>query len=263
MQRQRALVTGASAGIGRALAAEFARHGHDVAVVARRRDKLEALAEELTEAYAVDVAVIPQDLSGDDAPETLLGEVEARGLTVDILVNNAGIVAQGAFTDTPLDRITDLVHLNMHTPAQLARRVLPGMLERGGGRILNVASIAAFQAVPSFAVYAASKAFVLSLTESVAEELRGTGVTVTALCPGFTRTEMYDEIAGQRSWAEWVPAFLLDTPESVARAGYRACARGDAVCVPGLPNRMATELYRLPPRGVQRRLSGLLGRRLL
>lgn len=258
--RETALVTGASGGIGRALAECFARHGFDLVVVARRRERLEELAGLCRARHGVDVAVVPMDLLESDAVERLVARLESDGARVDVLVNDAGLLDMGRFAEIDVARHERVVQLNVGVLTSLTRRLLPGMIERGRGRILNVASTAAFQPVPSLALYAATKAFVLSLSESTSEELKGTGVTVTALCPGLTKTDMYESVAHGSAAARLVPEFLLSDAESVAKEGFEACLAGRAIVVPGLTNRMGANLAHLYPRWLVRKALGLIGR---
>lgn len=257
------LVTGASAGIGSALATEFARHGHDLVLVARRVEALKALAGELSERHGVRATVIPMDLSVRRAADELAVAVRQRDLHVDVVVNNAGIAESGAFRDMDGDGIHRLLMLNVAAMTQLSRAFLPDMLAADWGRILNVASTAGFQPLPGLAVYAASKAYVLSFTEALTEELRGTGVRATALCPGLTATDMADQVSGFGNAPPELPSVLLSSPDAVAREGYAACMRGEAIRVPGLANRLGTLWSQVQPRWVVRTLGGAVGRQLL
>jgi short-subunit dehydrogenase len=255
------LITGASGGIGLELAKVFAAHGFDLVAVARREAELEALAEELRKEHGVRVVVLPMDLLVPDAARTLVQALEEAGLVVDVLVNNAGLMDMGGFVDIDVDQHERLLQLNILVLTSLTRRLLPAMIARGQGRILNLASTSSFQPVPSMALYAASKAFVLSLSESLSEELKGTGVTVTALCPGITKTEMYDRARGEHEMVHNVPAPFLSDVGDVAREGYEACVAGRAVVVPGLPNRLVASAVQLYPRWLVRTIGGLAGRR--
>jgi short-subunit dehydrogenase len=258
-----ALLTGASAGIGRELAGIFAENGFDLIAVARSEDKLALLAEECREAHGTRVTVLPMDLLQPEAPQSLRRAVEERGLRVDVLVNNAGVLELGAFREIDHARHQALLHLNVSTLTALTHLFVGDMVDRGRGRILNVASLAAFQPVPSLALYAASKAFALSLSESLSEELRGTGVTVTALCPSFTRTAMVDRVQETNEAARQIPDFLISDVEQVAREGYAGCMEGRVVVVPGLGNRLGAGVVHLYPRWLVRTVGGLLGRRAL
>ena len=255
-----ALVTGASAGIGLGLAKLFAANGFDLVLLARREAELEALAESCRREHGVRAEAVPMDLLAPDAPAQLVKRLEANDLAIDVLVNNAGLMEVGRFIQLDVDRHERLLQLNVLVLASLTHRLLQSMVARGHGRILNVASTSSFQPVPSLALYAASKAFVLSLSESLSEELKGTGVTVTALCPGFTRTDMLDRVRGEHQVAQIMPEFMLSDVDSVARAGYDACMAGQAVVVPGLPNRLAASLVQLYPRWLVRMVGGFVGR---
>lgn len=255
-----ALVTGASSGIGEALAHQFASHHYDLVLVARSVDKLEALAEELAQQYDVRVWVEPSDLSRRTAARQLAANVRKLGLEIDVLVNNAGVLEHAAFIDLPASDHARLIDLNVSGLTNLLVHFLPHLVARGSGRILNVASIAAFQPVPGLSTYAATKAYVLSLTESLAEELRDTGVTVTALCPGMTATSMMAGAQEKSQGLKKIPAFMIGDVEEVAEEGYRACLRGDVVCVPGALNLATTVTGRMMPKWLLRRLSGVVGR---
>jgi short-subunit dehydrogenase len=253
------MVTGASAGIGTAFAERLARDGYDLVLVARRRERLEELAKRLRESHRVDVEVLPADLV--DAGE-LLG-VERRAAAVpglDLLVNNAGFGTVGFFHEIDPDAEEREILLNDVALVRLTRAVLPGMVERGHGAIVNVSSMAGFQPSPYNATYAATKAFVNSFSEAVAEELRGTGVLVQALCPGFTRTE-FQEVAGVDP--SDIPDFAWMEPGPVVDASLDALRSGQVVCVPGLGNRVLSMTARSLPRALVTRVMGMaVGRRL-
>jgi uncharacterized protein len=251
-----ALITGASSGIGLELARTFAAEGHDLVLVARSRGKLRALAQELSHEHGVRVIPIPQDLTRTGAAQALRNALRRRRLHVDVLVNNAGVLLTGDFEDIALRSQLALLQLNVIVPMTLTHLLLAPMLKRGRGRILNVASIAAFQPLARLAVYAGSKAFVLHFTEALSEELKGTGVTATALCPGFTDTDMMSAVGD----ASWLPSFAVNSAEQVARDGYRACMNGTPVYVSGAANQMITELMRYQPRWLVRALSGWASR---
>lgn len=257
------LVTGASAGIGRALADAFAGQGHDLVLVARRVDVLRDLAEELAARHGVSVTPIAMDLSVRRAAEELAVAVRQRDLHVDVLVNNAGVLEAGPFRTMDPDALHRLVMLNVAGLTQLSRVFVEPMCERGWGRILNVASVAGFQPVPGLAAYAATKAFVLSLTEAMSEELRGTGVRVTALCPGLTDTDMVGQVGAADPRVAELPRALLSSPEDVAREGVAACMRGEVIRVPGLANRLGTLWSQVQPRWLVRTLGGMVGRAML
>lgn len=256
----RVLITGASAGIGSELAREFARHGHRLTLVARRRELLAELAAELGREFGVEVKLVVQDLAKPGGAAALVKAVQADGETVGILVNNAGVVDVGPFAKAARDKLVGLVDLNIRALTELTGLLLPGMVERGFGRVLNVASLAAFQPVPSMAVYAASKAYVLSFTEALSEELRGSGVKVTALCPGLTETSMGTEIKTGSSSAQRMPRGLISDPRDVAVQAYRALMAGRVVIVPGLPNQVTAAWAQVTPRWVTRMVTGFAAR---
>jgi hypothetical protein len=255
----RVLITGASAGIGAELAREFARHGHQLTLVARRRAKLEAVAAELVREHYVDVRTIVQDLAKPTGPAAVVKAAQVDG-PIGILVNNAGVIDVGPFAASRTDALVNLVNLNVRAVTELTSLVLPGMVKRGFGRILNVASLAAFQSVPSMAAYAASKAFVLALTEALSEELKGSGVTVTALCPGITDTDMKSEIQAGSASAAKLPKQLVSDPADVAAEGYKALMAGRVVLVPGLPNQITAAWAQVTPRWLTRYVTGLAAR---
>ena len=255
-----ALVTGASAGIGEALAARFAAGGHDLVLVARRADALEALARRLADTHGVRARAMPADLSEPDAPARLAAALGRARVRVDVLVNNAGVLDQGDFVSMSPEVHRRMIDLNVGALTAMLAHFVPPMLERGDGRVLNVASIAAFQPIPSLATYAATKAFVLSLTESLAEELRGTGVTATALCPGITSTGMLEGAARANARLAALPATVIGTVDAVADAGYDACVRGEPIRVPGALNLAATLASRATPKWLVRRLGGAMAR---
>jgi len=228
--RPTALVTGASSGIGQAFACLLAAKGHDLVLVARRKDRLEELAKELDAQHGVSVEVFPADLSDP----TQLTSVEQRladdSRPVDLLINNAGFGTAGTFASLDVQRQEEMIRLNVLAVVRLTHAALGGMLARGRGGIINVSSTAGFQPIPGWSTYAATKAFISRFTEGIAGECANTGVVVTALCPGFTRTEFQD----QADFGEdMVPKFLWQTPEEVAQAGLDALERKRVYAVPG------------------------------
>jgi short-subunit dehydrogenase len=257
----RVLITGASAGIGAELAREFARHGHRLTLVARRKDKLAALARELDAEYHVDVKVIVQDLVRPAGPAAVVKATQDEGEPIGILVNNAGVIDVGPFVGAPVDKLVGMVNLNVRALTELTGLLLPAMVERKFGRILNVASLAAFQPVPGMAAYAASKAYVLALSEALAEELKGSGVSVSALCPGVTDTDMAAEIKAGSSTAAKLPKELISDPRDVAERAYKALMAGQAVLVPGLPNQITAAWAQVTPRWLTRYVTGIAARR--
>lgn len=230
-----ALITGASAGIGEAIAHELAGRGHGVTLVARREDRLRSLAAELSDRFGVRAEAIALDLGSDTAREGLPRRLEELGLQAEILVNNAGFGGGNDFARTDRERLVSMVELNCVALLDLQAVYLPRMVERGRGAVINIASTAAFQPIPGSATYAATKGFVLSLSEAVHEELKGTGVTVTAICPGPVKTE-FAEAAGLGG-AEQVPGVLWLSAESVAKSAVEAADEGKRAIVPGVLNR--------------------------
>jgi len=257
----RVLITGASAGIGAELAREFARHGHRLTLVARRRDKLSKLAVELESEHHVDVKVLVQDLAKPTGPAAVVKAAQAEGEDIGILVNNAGVIDVGAFAAGSTEKIVGLVNLNVRALTELTSLLLPRMVERRFGRVLNVASLAAFQPVPTMAAYAASKAYVLALTEALHEELRGSGVKVTALGPGITETSMAEEIKAGSTTAAKLPKQFVSDPVDVAREAYRALMRGQVVLVPGVSNQVTAAWAQVTPRWLTRYVTGFAARR--
>lgn len=257
------LITGASAGIGEALAGKFAEGGFDLVLVARSKAKLAGIAADLSARHGIAAEVVAADLSEPGAARALFDETAARGIDVDVLVNNAGVLDMGAFIAQETATLSRMITLNTLTLTELASHFVPPMAARRSGRVLNVASVAAFQPVPSLAVYAATKAFVLSLTESLAEELKPHGVSVTALCPGITETGMFTTIKDANEKTSALPDFLVADVQDVAQEGYDACMKADVVRVPGLAYAMSTSLGRAAPRWVTRLVAGAIGRQMM
>jgi short-subunit dehydrogenase len=253
-----ALVTGASSGIGEAMVRRLAQAGVASIVVARRADRLEALADELSDAPGA-VEVMVADLSRDDGVDRVAGRLSGPEPPAELLVNNAGFGTSGRVADIEPGRMHDEIEVNVVALTRLTRAALPGMIERGRGWILNVSSVAGFQPAPQLAVYAATKAYVTSFTEALHEELRGTGVRATALCPGLTRTEFVevsrgtDAAAGQGRY----PAMAWLSADEVASEGLRDAARGRALSVPGLHYKALVTTSGFVPRGLMRRMSGI------
>ena len=242
------LITGASAGLGAEFARQCAKRGEALVLVARRRGRLEALAAEIGGAPHILVA----DLAKAGAAASLIAELEAEGLSVGTLINNAGFGLAGRFAEQPLDRLTEMIELNVRTLVELCHLVLPAMRERGQGAILNVASTAAFQPGPNMAVYYASKAFVLSFTEALHHELKGTGIRVSALCPGPTESE-FSEVADSHS-----PTLerMKGPADAVVRAGLEGLDANKAVVIPGWKNKVTANASRFLPRATMRRIVG-------
>ena len=243
------LITGASAGIGAALAHEFARHGHEIAVTARREDQLSALADEIAASGKSRPHVIPVDLARSDSPARIAHELLARGLEPGVIVNNAGFGLYGNALELDRSEQLAMIDLNVRTLTDLSLRWLDSLARHRGG-VLNVASVAAFMPGPGMAVYYATKAFVLSFSEALHEELKPTGVRVTALCPGPVPTE-FQSRAGLRNTG---PRILARSAERVAREGYEGFVRGERMVIPGFGNKVATWLPRLLPRAAMLRV---------
>jgi uncharacterized protein len=229
-----ALVTGASSGIGIALAKELARHGHDLVLSARSQAPMEALADELR-ALGAEATVIPADLAKPGATAALVAELGTRGLEIEVLVNNAGLGAFGRFDRIDPLRNDEMLQVNIVALTGLTQALLPAMLARGRGKIVLVASTASFLPCPHLAVYAATKAYVRSLGEAMAQELHGSGVTVNVLCPGTTATNFFDVAGGSPNL---VQASRMMTADAVARIGYTGLARGERVTIAGMMNRI-------------------------
>jgi short-subunit dehydrogenase len=244
-----ALVTGASSGIGAAIARELAGRGHALTLVARREERLRSLATELADEHGTDVEVIACDLADPAERERLHSQASARGRWVEILVNNAGFGSRGDFVSSDRARQVEMVRTNVEAVVDLTGRFLPGMVRRGRGTILNVASVAAFQPIPGTAVYAASKSFVLSFSEAIRTELRGTGVGVTAVCPGPIKTEFTDA-AGMGGVEDTTPGLIWMTAEDLARHAVNGAERGRRVVVPGGLNQATALAGQHSPRAV-------------
>jgi short-subunit dehydrogenase len=244
-----AVITGASGGIGADIARELARRGHELVLIARTTERLSALAEELTDSLGTVSHVIPLDLSDRTARDSVVAELDTRGLVPDVLVNNAGFSTTGPVHASDPGRERDLVEVDVMAVVDLCSHLLPGMVQRGRGAVLNVASTAAFQPLPGQAAYGAAKAFVLSYTRSLSGELKGTGVTVTALCPGPVDTGFGEAAGFSKEEAEnalprimWVPA------DEVARRAVEGLDKGTLVVIPGLANRLGASFSTLVPK---------------
>jgi len=240
-----ALVTGASSGIGKALAEEFAKDGYQLVLAARSVGKMQALADDLQKRYKVAVVVIGADLQTNDGAARLHADIKARGITLNALANNAGYGLFGEFVASALEPELSMMQLNMNTVVVLSKLFLPDLLATKG-KLLNTASTAAFQPGPYMAVYYATKAFVLSFSEALACELEGTGVTVTALCPGPTASGFQDK--ADMGASGLVKGKKLPTAEEVAALGYRAMQRGQRVYIPGVMNWVMAQSVRFTPR---------------
>ena len=252
MSKGTALITGASGGIGGALARCFAANDFDLVITARREAELSTLAQAIE--GDIDVTIIVADLSTAEGVKQLTAEVDNLGLEIDVLVNNAAIAGFRNFSRLSEIEMYDLIGLNCTAVSALMHHFLPGMVARGNGRILNVASVGAFAPIPGMSLYAASKSFVLSLSEGVSEELRGTGVSVTALCPGVTRADPAQQLEVE------VPDFLVGSADEVAREAFDAVMSRQAVCIPGVINQAALAWAKFQPRWLTRGLAGFASR---
>jgi short-subunit dehydrogenase len=244
--RPLALITGASMGLGAEFARLFASEGYDLVLTARSADKLEAIRKEVEGLHGVNARVIVGDLADPHAPIAIYDQVRAAGLDVDVLVNNAGFGMYGFFYQSDLPTELEMIQVNITALVQLTKLFVRDMVARKRGRILNVASTAGFQPGPLQPVYYASKAFVLSFTEAIANELRGTGVTATALCPGPTPTEFQKRANVGR--VRGLRMMMRVSPDVVVRAGYRGMLKGKAVVIPGALNNIHVSLLRFFPR---------------
>lgn len=252
-----ALVTGASAGIGAAFARELAIQGHALVLTARRADRLESLAAELRTAHAIDVHCIPRDLADPGAPQSLCDEIARRGIAIDTLINNAGYGVTGSFFSRPWQTHAEFIQVMMTAPAELCHRLLPGMRERGHGRIVNVASLAGLLPAPAgHTLYAASKAYLIRFSQALALENHAHAVNVCALCPGFTYSEFHD-VTGTRARMQRMPRSMWMSADAVARDGLAAVERGDIVRVCGRLNRAIKRVFDvLPDRLALRLING-------
>ncbi len=261
---RRALITGASAGLGEAFAHLLAEEGWDLALVARREEELLRVAGVLRAHHGVEVHVVVADLSQPGSEMLLADRLAAKGFAPDVLINNAGFGLVGRATELPLDRQLQMIDLNLRAAVALSLRFLPAMAERGRGGVLNVASLAAFMPGPNMAVYFATKAALLSFSEALAEEVAGSGLTVSAFCPGPVRTGFLDASGVSRTWLSRVLRPVR--ADAVARAGWQGFKEGRIVIVPGLLNTLMAWSARFAPRGLTRRVTRLLlvprGRRM-
>jgi len=272
-----ALITGASSGIGLALADVFAANGYDLILTARRQDRLEALAERLFDEHAATVTVIPADLGKVSGPGALVDAITKKGLRVDVLVNNAGFGQFKPFNETARKTALSMLQVNIVALTELTHRLSQTMIAQGSGRILNVASVAGFTPTPHAGLYGATKAFVLSFSEALHEELSPHGITVTALCPGLTKTEFSDVATGADSASAELQestsllpgpiggtlesAFILNA-DDVAKDGFNALHRGQAVIVSNVVYEMGLSLLKMQPRTLARAWGGVMGKAL-
>ncbi|MFN2557556.1 MAG: SDR family NAD(P)-dependent oxidoreductase [Nitriliruptorales bacterium] len=252
-----ALVTGASSGIGREFAAQLGHRGVNLVVVARRAQRLEELGAELREAHGIDVEVLPADLTQQAGLAAVEDRLRDAARPVDVLVNNAGFGTHGPFQELDPEREDAEIRLNVVAVTRLTHAAVGGMSQRGRGAVVNVSSMTSFQPVPYSATYAATKAFVTSFSQSLHEELRGSGVRMLALCPGFVRTEFH-EVAGVDR--DIVPSGAWLRAPDVVSAALGALARGDALCVPGIGYKLLAASTHLAPRSAVRRIAGMVTR---
>ncbi len=253
MSRKTALITGASGGIGYELAKIFAQHGHDLILVARNADKLKSVSEELHAAHKSVVHIVPMNLALATAPDELFQHLERNNLRADFLVNNAGFGVHGAFSKIDVQDQLDLIQVNITSLTHLTRLILPGMLQRKFGGVMNIASTAAFQPGPLMATYYASKSYVLFLSEALASETRGTGVWVTAFCPGPTATGFQERAKIEKTKLMSKTGMTM-TVGSVAKAGYSGFMKKKTVIVPGVANRVFAQSVRFSPRKLTREI---------
>lgn len=254
------LITGASAGIGEAFAEVFARERFDLVITARRGERLEAVASRLRARYGIEVHAIVEDLADRAAPARVCADIAARGLTIDVLVNNAGYGVPGVYTASPWERHAAFLQVMVVAVAELTHRLLPGMLERGYGRIVNVASVAGLVPAPAgHTLYGASKAFVIKFSEALSHEVASRGVHVTALCPGFTYSEFHD-VTGTRAQMNELPRWMWLDALSVAQQGFDAVMAGRPIWITGRLYRSIALLVRLMPASLVEAVSRRMGR---
>lgn len=252
--RQTALITGASSGIGYELTKHFAKEGCNLVLVARNKQTLDKIAEDLEDEFGISASVIPSDLSSPISPDEIIAELMKMSIQVDILVNNAGFNEYGPFHKTDLQKELQMIQVNLVSLTHLTKLFLPGMLEQGFGKILNVGSTGSFVPGPLNAVYCATKAYVLSFSEAIAEELKGTGVTVTVLCPGSTDTN-FAKKADIENVLIFKSKLLLMDAETVAKIGYNALMKNKRVSIAGFLNKIQIFSVRFTPRSIVAKLS--------
>jgi uncharacterized protein len=251
MANETALITGASSGIGLELARLFAADDSNLVLVARREERLRALADELKSEFGVDVFVLAKDLSQKSAPREIFDELQRQGIQVDVVVNNAGFGARGRFAELGEEAQVDMIQVNTVALTHLTRLFLPGIIERGRGGILNVGSLAGFQPGPNLAVYYATKAYVLSFTEALSEEVTNPDIKITCLAPGPVRTEF-----GEKSELDDSLLFKLSLMDSgpVVRAGYEGFRKGEVIVLPGIKQKLIPFMLRFTPRFLVRKI---------
>ena len=251
-----ALVTGASSGVGFEFAKILANDGYDLVIVSQNSEKLDQARSDIANEYDVNVVAIVKDLSKDNSAEEVFQIVNNQGMTINTLINNAGFGDHGRFNETNWGKENNMIHLNIIALTRLTKLFLPKMIESKDGKIVNVASTAAFQAGPFMSVYYATKAFVLHFSEAIANELKGSGVTVTALCPGGTKSGFQD--ASNVNGIRLIRNGKLATPKEVAEYGYQSMLKGKSVAIHGFKNKVMAFLVRLAPRKVSSDMAGKL-----
>jgi short-subunit dehydrogenase len=252
-----ALITGSSEGIGRSFAEVYAKNGHDLVLVARNEIKLKEFAQQLKEKYAVQVHVFAADLIPVDSAQKLFAAIAERDIKIDILVNNAGMMQVEKLNKSDPQKLKNLLQLNIQSLVNMTQQFVNPMMSRGHGKIVNVGSIASFMPTPNFAAYGASKAFVLSFSEGIAEEFRGTGVSVTCVCPGMTETKMLSHADGIE---KFIPKFLKADPMELAEQAYKASMKGDVVFLDKVANKLLVQWATHYPRWLVRGVNGLFSR---
>lgn len=252
MAKETVLITGASSGLGMELAKLFAADGSDLVLVARREDRLKELAEQLKSEHGVEVYVLPKDLSKKSAPEEIFSHLNKENIQIDVVVNNAGFGNKGHIAELDTDLQLDMIQVNLVALTHLTRLFIPGIIERGYGGILNVGSLAGFQPGPNLAVYFATKAYVLSFTEALAEEISNPNIKITCLAPGPVKTEF-----GEKSDLEDSLLFKVSLMEMepVVRAGYEGFRKGQTIVIPGLKQQIVPFLNRFTPRLLVRKIA--------
>ncbi|UMB69724.1 SDR family NAD(P)-dependent oxidoreductase [Mycobacterium paraterrae] len=248
--RKAALITGASAGIGAVFARHLAAQDYDLLLVARRAERLEELATDLRHAHGVRCEVLAADLTDPAAPATIVGHANEVGLPIGVLINNAGFTASTKFGDSSWDSLAGELQLMVTAVTELIHRVIPGMKQRRWGRIVNLSSLAALAPPPEGLLYTGIKSYVLTMSQSLDMELKPHGIHVTALCPGFTHTELHD-VMDAREAADRLPALLWQQPEDVVSEGWAAVSKGKPVCVPGTVNKITAAAFRPVPQRIQ------------
>jgi uncharacterized protein len=248
--RRSALITGASAGIGAAFARHLAAEGYDVLLVARRAERLEELAGQLHQKHGVRAEVFAADLTDPASPAAIMARATELGLPIDVLINNAGLSARTKFSNTPWDAVAGELQLMVTAVTELIHRAIPGMKQRGWGRIVNLSSLAAVSPPGEGLLYTGIKSYVMNMSQSLDMELKPHGIHVTALCPGFTHSEFHD-VMGTRDAADRLPKFLWQQPDSVVREGWAAAMDGRPVCIPGTVNKVTAAAIRPVPQRIQ------------